>query len=110
VAWDEAGEPYHRAIVWCDTRCKDICSRFSQKYGDKLKQKTGLPVSTYFTLFKILWLKENVPAIQKAIDEDKIRFGTIDSWVVYNLTGKYVTDASNASRTFLCNLRGEWDD
>ena len=56
-----------------------------------------------------MWLKQKVSAIQKAIDEDRIRFGTIDAWVVYNLTGKYVTDASNASRTYLCNLNGEWD-
>ena len=63
-------------------------------------------MSTYFTLFKILWLRKNVPEIEKAIQEDRIRFGTIDSWVVYNLTGQYVTDASNASRTYLCNLKG----
>lgn len=109
IGWDPSGKPYYNAIVWCDTRSKDICDRFTEAHGNKYKERTGLPVSTYFTLFKIIWLAENVPEVQKAIQEDKIRFGTIDTWVVYNLTGKYVTDASNASRTFMCNLKGEWD-
>lgn len=59
----------------------------------------------------MLWLIENVPEVGKAVAENgDIRFGTIDTWVLYNLTGKYVTDASNASRTYLCNLKGEWDE
>jgi len=60
-------------------------------------------------LFKILWLIKNVPEIKQAIADDNISFGTIDTWVIYNLTGTFVTDASNASRTYLCNLKGEWD-
>ena len=110
VAWSPQGKVYHNAIVWCDTRCKEVCDEFIKKYGQQYKQKTGLPVSTYFTLFKILWLRKNVPEVEKAIKDDKIRFGTIDSWVIYNLTGQYVTDASNASRTYLCNLKGQWDE
>jgi glycerol kinase len=109
VCWDPTGKPYYKAIVWCDTRCKDVCDRFTKDHGNHFKERTGLPVSTYFTLFKILWLKENVPEIQKAIDEDRIMFGTVDTWIIYNLTGKYVTDASNASRTYLYNLKGYWD-
>lgn len=109
VCWNRKGQPFYNAIVWCDTRTKKICEQFKVKHGE-FKHKTGLPVSTYFTLFKILWLIENVPQVAKAIQEDDIMFGTIDSWVVYNLTGQFVTDASNASRTYLCNLQGEWDD
>lgn len=71
---------------------------------------TGLPVSPYFSLFKILWLIENVPEIKQGVASGNIKFGTIDTWLAYNLTGKYVTDASNASRTHLCNLNGHWDD
>lgn len=95
--------------MWCDTRCKDICDEFEAAHGNRFKAITGLPVSSYFSLFKILWLKKNVAEVKRAIEEDRIKFGTIDSWLVYNLTGKYVTDASNASRTFLSNLQGQWD-
>ncbi len=70
----------------------------------------GLPVSTYFSLFKILWLIENVPEVKLKYDSGKIRFGNIDTWVIFNLTKKFVTDASNASRTYLYNLKGYWDD
>lgn len=70
---------------------------------------TGLPVSSYFSLFKAMWLIDNVPAIKQKLESGKVKFGTIDSWLTYNLTGKHVTDASNASRTYLCNLNGEWD-
>ena len=85
---------------------KDICDEFEAVHGQKFKAITGLPVSSYFSLFKILWLKKNVAEVKRAIDEDRIKFGTIDSWLVYNLTGQYVTDASNASRTFLSSLQG----
>lgn len=87
VCWDPTGRPYYNAITWCDTRSKEVCDRFSAKHLNQFKSKTGLPVSTYFTSFKIQWLMQNVPEIKKAVDEDKIRFGTIDTWVIYNLTG-----------------------
>ena len=96
--------------MWCDNRCKEACEKFKAKHGE-FKERTGLPVSTYFSLFKMLWLIGNVPEVGKAVAENgDIRFGTIDTWVLYNLTGEYVTDASNASRTYLCNLKGEWDE
>lgn len=109
VCWDENGIPLFNAIVWCDNRCADVCERFKQKHGE-FKQKTGLPVSAYFTLFKIMWMMENVEAVRLAVQQKRARFGTIDSWVIFNLTGEYVTDASNASRTYLCNLNGQWDE
>jgi glycerol kinase len=87
VCWDQSGKPLHNAIVWCDNRCQDICESFKGRHGEKFKQRTGLPVSTYFTLFKILWLIEHVPAIREGVEEGSIRFGTIDTWVIYNLTG-----------------------
>jgi glycerol kinase len=69
----------------------------------------GLPVSSYFSMFKILWLIENVKEVKQNLLEGNIRFGTIDTWIIYNLTGRFVTDASNASRTYLYNLKGYWD-
>jgi glycerol kinase len=71
---------------------------------------TGLPVSPYFSLFKLIWLTEMIPEIKERIASGKIKVGTVDTWLIYNLTGKYVTDASNASRTYLCNLNGTWDE
>lgn len=110
VCWDEEGNPLYNAIVWCDSRTLEICEQFSKIHGD-FKGTTGLPVSTYFSLFKILWLVDNVPEIQKKFEEGKIKFGTIDSWLAYKLTGKHVTDASNASRTYLCNIKkAQWDE
>jgi len=86
ICWNKEGKPYYNAIVWCDTRCKEECEWFKSKYGE-LKNKTGLPVSTYFSLFKILWLINHVPSVKEAIERDDIFFGTIDTWVIYNLTG-----------------------
>lgn len=110
VAWDaETGRPLYNAIVWCDNRTTGIAERWSEKHGD-MKSRVGLVASSYFSLFKILWLIENVPEVKEKLEQKKVRFGTIDTWVVYNLTGRYVTDASNASRTFLYNLKGYWDE
>jgi len=78
---------------------------FAKKHGD-MKDRVGLVANS---LFKILWLVENVPSVKQKLSEKKVRFGNIDTFVVYHLTGKYVTDASNASRTFLYNLKGYWD-
>lgn len=99
----------YNAIVWCDARTADIAEAFQQKHGD-MKERVGLVASSYFSLFKILWLVYNVPIVKQRLAEKKVRFGNIDTLVVYQLTGKYVTDASNASRTFLYNLKGHWDE
>lgn len=109
VAWDsKTGKPLHNAIVWCDNRTVEIADRWSSQHGD-MKEKVGLVASSYFSLFKILWLIQNVSEVREKLKEKQVRFGNIDTWVVYNLTGKYVTDASNASRTFLYNIQGFWD-
>jgi glycerol kinase len=110
VCWDaESQKPLHNAIVWCDARTKDVCERFKLKHGS-FAERTGLPVSTYFTAFKIIWLMENVEGLRDKVKAGKVRFGTIDTWVALKLTGKYVTDASNASRTHLMDITtGQWD-
>ena len=105
IAWSKStGEPFHNAIVWQDTRTQDICNELLVK--EKLKnhfEKTGLPVATYFSLSKILWLIRNVPSIKNGLDDD-VCFGTIDSWIIYNLTGKFLTDVTNASRTLIFDI------
>ena len=105
IAWSKStGEPFHNAIVWQDTRTQDICNELLA--NKKLKnhfEKTGLPVATYFSLSKILWLIRNVPSIKNGLDDD-VCFGTIDSWIIYNLTGKFLTDVTNASRTLMFDI------
>ena len=105
IAWSKTtGEPFHNAIVWQDTRTQDICNELLT--NKKLKnhfEKTGLPVATYFSLSKILWLIRNVPSIKNGLDDD-VFFGTIDSWIIYNLTGKFLTDVTNASRTLMFDI------
>ena len=105
IAWSKStGEPFHNAIVWQDTRTQDICNELLA--NKKLKnyfEKTGLPVATYFSLSKILWLIRNVPSIKNGLDGD-VCFGTIDSWIIYNLTGKFLTDVTNASRTLMFDI------
>ena len=105
IAWSKStGEPFHNAIVWQDTRTQDICNELLA--NTKLKnhfEKTGLPVATYFSLSKILWLIRNVPSIKNGLDDD-VCFGTIDSWIIYNLTGKFLTDVTNASRTLMFDI------
>ena len=111
VAWQKStGKVLYNAILWCDARTTKICEALIQKYaGDRnhFKHVTGLPISTYFTGFKIKWLLDNVPEVKAAHDADDVYFGTINTWILWNLTGGEVfeTDSSNASRTFLMELR-----
>ena len=113
VAWSKStGEPLYNAIVWQDTRTQDICDEIKQI--NELKDnflKTGLPIATYFSLSKILWLLRNVNEVKKARERNDLCFGTIDSWLLYKLTGKHVTDVTNASRTLLMDLNSlAWID
>ena len=110
LAWSRStGKPFCNAIVWQDTRTQDICNELLT--NSKLKplfEKSGLPVATYFSLSKILWFIRNVPEVQKRLNDD-VCFGTVDSWLIYNLTGNFCTDVTNASRTLLFNLYDmEW--
>ena len=110
VAWSKStGKPFFNAIVWQDTRTQNICDELiADESLTSLFDKTGLPVATYFSLSKILWLIRNVPGIKNTLETD-VCFGTIDSWLIYNLTGNFYTDVTNASRTLLYDLYDmEW--
>ena len=107
VAWRKStGEPLHHALVWQDTRTQDICNELKQMNNLKDEfNKTGLPIATYFSLSKIIWLLRNVDEVQNARLDDDLCFGTIDSWLIFKLTGEHVTDVTNASRTLLMDLK-----
>lgn len=112
VVWDlKTGKPLYNAIVWMDGRTKSICDAVMAKHGgrDSFRSVTGLPVSTYFSSYKLQWLIENVPEVGQAAKEGRCMFGTVDTWLIYNLTGGvqggvHVTDVSNASRTNLMDI------
>jgi glycerol kinase len=115
VLWDrETGQPIHRAIVWQDRRTAQICDRLkADGLTRTIQEKTGLVLDAYFSGTKVQWLLDNVPGARQKADAGKLAFGTIDSWLVWNLTGGklHITDATNASRTLLCNIHTqEWDD
>ena len=118
LAWDRnSGKPYYNAIVWQDTRTRNICDRLALN-GDhnRFRAKTGLPITTYFSAPKIIWLMENLPGLPAAIEHGDAIFGTMDSWIIWWLTGGpdggvHITDVSNASRTMLMDLQSlDWDD
>jgi glycerol kinase len=111
VVWDrETGEPVYNAIVWQDTRTGPLVREFAGDEGvDRLREATGLPLSTYFSGPKIAWILDNVDGARERADNGELAFGTMDSWVLWNLTGGrnggvHVTDVTNASRTLLMNL------
>ena len=106
LAWRKAtGVPLHNALVWQDTRTQNICDEIKQIEELSVEfTKTGLPIATYFSLSKILWLLRNVDEVNKAKLDNDLCFGTIDSWLLYKLTGNHVTDVTNASRTLLMDL------
>jgi glycerol kinase len=113
VVWDKAtGKPVYNAIVWQDTRTDEICHELAKEGGqDRLRSKTGLPLATYFSGPKIKWILDNVPGVREKAEAGELLFGTMDSWVIWNLTGKHVTDVTNASRTLLMNLETlDWDE
>ena len=115
VMWDkETGEPVHNAIVWQDRRGAQICSELSEQgYDEMVANKTGLVIDAYFSGSKVKWLLENVDGVKERAQNGEVLFGTIDTWVIYKLTGgrAHVTDYSNASRTLMYNIFDlEWDD
>src|ERR1043166_7449374 len=109
VVWDRAtGEPVHHAIVWQDRRTAARCDQLKARgLAPLIKRKTGLVVDAYFSGTKLEWLLRNVPGARGKANAGRLAFGTVDSWLVWNLTGGrvHVTDPSNASRTMLFNLR-----
>ena len=114
VIWDRVtGKPIHNAIVWQDRRTADICSRLrAENLEAAITSKTGLLLDPYFSGTKIAWLLDNVEGARAAAEAGKLAFGTIDSFLIWRLTGgrAHVTDATNAARTLLFDIgRGEWD-
>ena len=118
LVWDrETGKPFYPAIVWQDTRTDKICNELAKDGGqDRFREVTGLPLATYFSGPKIAWMLENIPGLREQAITGKAIFGTIDSWLVWNLTGGteggvHLTDVTNASRTMLMNLNTlDWDE
>ncbi len=115
IVWDaETGTPVYNAIVWQDRRTSEYCDSLKvQGLTEMIRSKTGLIVDAYFSATKIRWILENVPGARQKAEEGKLRFGTVDTWLVWMLTrGEvHVTDVSNASRTMLLNINTlQWDD
>ena len=110
VAWDESGRDLAPAIVWQDTRTAALCARLAGDAGpDRFRGITGLPLATYFSGPKMRWLLDEVESVQNAAAEGRLHLGTVDSGLVWNLTGHHVTDVTNASRTMLMDLQAaEW--
>ncbi|XP_032828752.1 glycerol kinase-like isoform X1 [Petromyzon marinus] len=120
IVWDRlSGEPLHNAIVWLDLRTQTTVERLIKctpgQNKNYYKKKTGLPISTYFSAVKMRWLLDNSDAVKLAVAEGRALFGTVDSWLIWNLTGGkhggvHCTDVTNASRTMLFNIHTqEWD-
>jgi glycerol kinase len=115
VVWERAtGRPIYNAIVWQDRRTAGTCQRLiDEGFERPIREKTGLFADAYFSGTKIAWILDHCPDARRLAEEGKLAFGTIDTWLIWNLTGgaRHVTDLSNASRTMLCNIHtGDWDD
>lgn len=118
VIWNKkTGKPIYNAIVWQDTRTDKICNELAKESGqNRFREKTGLPLATYFSGPKIKWILDNVEGARSAAERGDAIFGTMDTWVIWNLTGgvdrgAHVTDVTNASRTMLMDLKSlQWDD
>ena len=111
--WDPAtGEPLHRALVWQDRRTAARCDALREAGHEALiRERTGLILDPYFSATKLEWLLDNVEGLRERASDGRAVFGTVDSWLLFNLTGEHVTEVSNASRTLLCDLRAcDWDD
>ena len=115
LIWDRAtGEPVHNAIVWQCRRTAQMCDAIrADGFDAAIREKTGLVTDAYFSGTKVAWLLENVPGLRQRADAGDLAFGTVDSWLLWNLSGGalHVTDVTNASRTMLYNIfQGDWDD
>jgi glycerol kinase len=112
VLWDRrTGEPVAPAVVWQDTRTADLVATFAADGGqDRFRDRTGLPLATYFSGPKLRWLLDADPTLRPRAEAGEVLFGTMDTWLIWNLTGQHVTDVTNASRTMLMNLSTvDWD-
>jgi glycerol kinase len=114
IVWDrETGKPVYNAIVWQDRRTAERCHQLKSDGAEEtVRQKTGLLIDPYFSSTKIAWILENVDGARQKADAGKLAFGTVDSWLIWNLTSgkRHITDRTNASRTMLYNIvEGKWD-
>ncbi len=113
IVWDKKEHsPVYNAIVWQDKRTADFCEQLKPEYGEVFANKTGLPVDAYFSGTKLRWIMDNVEGVREKAEKGEILFGTVDTWLIWNLTGGKVhaTDYSNASRTMLYNIKDlKWD-
>ena len=113
VMWERAtGKPVHKAIVWQCRRTAEMCKGLEET-GVKniIKDKTGLLLDAYFSGTKVKWILDNVPGLYEKAQKGEICFGTIDSWLLFNLTGNHYTEPTNACRTLMYNINtGKWDD
>ena len=113
VIWDAVtGEPLAPAMIWFDTRTQDLVDEYTKRAPNAdpnaFRDHSGLPISTYFSALKLCWFLKHHPEAKKAYLEKRLRFGTVDSWLLYNLLDdkkRHVTDVTNASRTMLLNLK-----
>ncbi len=115
IVWDrESGIPVYNAIVWQDRRTADFCATLCKDgHEAEIRSKTGLLIDPYFSGTKITWILDNVEGARAAAEEGKLAFGTVDSWLIWNLTSgkKHITDRTNASRTLLYNIvEDRWDE
>ncbi len=112
IVWSKAtGQAVHNAIVWQCRRSAAICQELkAMGYEQEIRKRTGLVLDPYFSATKLVWLFENIPGLHERAERGELMFGTVDSWLMYKLTGKHVTDATNASRTLMFNIHeGCWD-
>jgi glycerol kinase len=114
IVWNrKTGKPVHKAIVWQDRRTSDFCDKLKKEgYASTIRKKTGLIIDAYFSATKVKWILDNVKGARELAKKGELAFGTVDSWLVWNLTGGklHVTDVSNASRTMLFNIHTlKWD-
>lgn len=115
VVWNKhTGTPLYNALVWQDVRTQTTCEKLRSTHdSERIRYITGLPISTYFSGVKLRWLIDNVPSVRDALQDGSALFGTIDSWLVWNLSSEkaHVTDVTNAGRTMLMNVRSlKWED
>ncbi|ASI99230.1 glycerol kinase GlpK [Thermococcus celer] len=111
LVWDRNGRPLYNAIVWQCRRTAEMVEEIKREYGNVIKEKTGLVPDAYFSASKLKWLLDNVPGLRERAERGEVLFGTVDTFLIYRLTGEHVTDYSNASRTMLFNIkRLDWDD
>jgi len=113
VVWErDTGKPAYNAIVWQCRRSADICAELrAMGLSGTVREKTGLVLDPYFSGTKLMWLFDQVPGLRERAERGEILFGTVDSWLIYRLTGRHLTDPTNASRTLLFNIReGRWDE